>query len=274
MIAPWQTRTLCPSTSVQTEGGGIDQVTTAKASASVVQVVDFGNPNAEPNLVATRVSLKARRSGTSTDSESDSEAAVAPEPTSGRRTSGVVISGSGRRIALNDDDIADNPLIRLLMDCTTDDFDVEALVPFTAGQPLLCLSVYFCNCYFLVEALELELPLVQKFMLEVEASYRPLPYHSSLHAADVVLSAVRLLKFSRFPVMLTSLELLAVITACAGTSGDDCVTVVVSRRGCFVTRIFLSCVRNATVHDVDHPGVNNAFISSTNHDIALQHNDQ
>ena len=32
------------------------------------------------------------------------------------------------------------------------------------------------------------------------------------------------------------------------------------------------CVR--AVHDVDHLGVNNAFLVSTNHDIAIQHNDQ
>lgn len=261
MIAPWQTRTVQPA-SAPADDTGADEAGAGRGTGGAI--VDFGQPNTGPSKDVHRFMT---RPPDTTGSESDSESAVVParSPEHGRRTSGVVISGSGR-LSLNDDDLADNPLIRLLMDSTNEDFDVEALVPFTAGQPLLCLGVYFCNCYFLVEVLELELPLVQKFMLEVEASYRPLPYHSSLHAADVVLSAVRLLKCSRFPVVLTSLELLAVITACAGEKFKLVLSALSARN--------VSCFVDIVVHDVDHPGVNNSFMSSTNHETALQHNDQ
>ena len=40
-----------------------------------------------------------------------------------------------------------NPLAKLLATSADHDFDVELLEPLTNAHPLLCLFVYFCNCY-------------------------------------------------------------------------------------------------------------------------------
>ena len=135
------------------------------------------------------------------------------------------------------------PLMGLLAKFDDPAFQVESLIELTNAQPLLCLVVYFANTYMLVDSLQLCLPTLQRFLTQIEAAYRPLPYHSNLHAADVVVTAMRLLNHSERDVSLLPLELLAIVISCA-------------------------------VHDVDHLGVNNAFLIATQHEIAVRHNDQ
>lgn len=106
--------------------------------------------------------------------------------------------------------------MQLLSRTADPDFDIEELEKHTSAQPLLCLTVYFANYYQLVQSLELDLSVLQRFTTEVESAYRPLPYHSALHAADVVANAMRLMRHSEYPISLTPLELLAVVISCAG----------------------------------------------------------
>lgn len=115
-------------------------------------------------------------------------------------------------------DVPENlEFLGLLDQVDSPDFDVEALKPFTNAQPLLCLVIYYCNSYGLIETLELDAAVLQRYVIDVETLYRPLPYHSGLHGADVLANAMRLLKGSRHPVYLTPIELLATIIACSGT---------------------------------------------------------
>ena len=95
-------------------------------------------------------------------------------------------------------------------------FDVEALAQLTGGHPLLCIVVRHVQAYGLVAALQLKLAVVEKFIVRVEAAYRSVPYHSVLHAADMLANAIRLLQSSQTVVKLSPLELLAIIISCAG----------------------------------------------------------
>lgn len=68
------------------------------------------------------------------------------------------------------------------------------------------------------------------------------PYHNWMHALDVFHFCYLMLVPGKVGNLLTSLELLALMTATVG-------------------------------HDVGHPGYNNAFIVNTSHDIAIRYND-
>uniref|UniRef100_A0A8C4Q865 Phosphodiesterase n=1 Tax=Eptatretus burgeri TaxID=7764 RepID=A0A8C4Q865_EPTBU len=68
-------------------------------------------------------------------------------------------------------------------------------------------------------------------------------YHNSLHAADVAQSTHVLLSTPALEAVFTDLEILAAIFA-------------------------------AAIHDVDHPGVSNQFLISTNSELALMYNDE
>lgn len=136
-----------------------------------------------------------------------------------RRLSAIRVSGSGRFTVVPEPVISaavENPLIRLLARSDEPDFEVEALEPYTSAQPLLCMVMYYVNTYSIAESLSLDLPTLKRFLIQTEGAYRPLPYHSNLHAADVVTNAMRLLKRSEHPVTLQPLELLAILVSCAG----------------------------------------------------------
>ena len=110
-----------------------------------------------------------------------------------------------------------DPLVELLKDTIKPDFDVELLSPHTGAQPLLCLVMYFCNSFDLLGRLEISSDVMKSFVMEVEVTYRCLPYHSALHGADVLTTAMRLLKTSMRPITLSPMELLTLIIGCAGT---------------------------------------------------------
>jgi len=69
------------------------------------------------------------------------------------------------------------------------------------------------------------------------------PYHNSTHATDVLLGCNYLLRSSGFDKLLTPRELLAILVACI-------------------------------VHDLGHPGLNNAFLVNTIDKLAILHNDR
>ncbi|CAH8868771.1 unnamed protein product [Trichobilharzia szidati] len=82
-----------------------------------------------------------------------------------------------------------------------------------------------------------------RYMLKVESTYHAdVPYHNSMHAADVLQTSHYLLQAETLDDVFSDLEILAVLFASA-------------------------------IHDVDHPGVTNQFLVNTGHELALQYND-
>nr|XP_032826866.1 cAMP-specific 3',5'-cyclic phosphodiesterase 4B-like isoform X2 [Petromyzon marinus] len=82
------------------------------------------------------------------------------------------------------------------------------------------------------------------YMMTLEDHYHAgVAYHNSLHAADVAQSTHVLLASPALDAVFTDLEILAAIFASA-------------------------------IHDVDHPGVSNQFLISTNSELALMYNDE
>lgn len=135
----------------------------------------------------------------------------------GRRRSSVTVTNSGYFRPTPEGVPVDNPLVALLNQVSSPDFDVEDLEGHTNSQPVLCVVVFYCHAFFLMESLGLETTPLHCFLVEIEAAYRPVPYHSTLHAADVVVNAVRLLNQTSVSIKFSPLELLAMIIACAGS---------------------------------------------------------
>ncbi|XP_071518591.1 3',5'-cyclic-AMP phosphodiesterase 4C isoform X3 [Panulirus ornatus] len=82
------------------------------------------------------------------------------------------------------------------------------------------------------------------FMMTLEEHYlRDVPYHNSLHAADVTQSTHVLLNSPALESVFTNLEILAAIFA-------------------------------AAIHDVDHPGLTNQYLINSSSELALMYNDE
>ncbi|XP_042234464.1 cAMP-specific 3',5'-cyclic phosphodiesterase 4C-like isoform X2 [Homarus americanus] len=82
------------------------------------------------------------------------------------------------------------------------------------------------------------------FMMTLEEHYlKDVPYHNSLHAADVTQSTHVLLNSPALESVFTSLEILAAIFA-------------------------------AAIHDVDHPGLTNQYLINSSSELALMYNDE
>uniref|UniRef100_A0A061QRP8 Phosphodiesterase n=1 Tax=Tetraselmis sp. GSL018 TaxID=582737 RepID=A0A061QRP8_9CHLO len=90
--------------------------------------------------------------------------------------------------------------------------------------------------------LKLDLTKFQNFSLAVEATMKPNSYHNSLHVVDV-------------------LHLMYLQTISRGPIEAMCCDPIVK----------LAVILSALVHDLAHPGYNNAFLIATNHDIVKQY---
>ncbi|KAJ3142635.1 cAMP-specific 3',5'-cyclic phosphodiesterase 4D, partial [Irineochytrium annulatum] len=122
-------------------------------------------------------------------------------------------------------------------------FDVFKLGELTEGQPLFFLSLHLLEKFQLTTSLSIDEDKLRNFFKNVEKSYKPQPFHNSLHAADV-LHVVHLLLLSDSSVAknFTKLEIFSAFIA-------------------------------AAVHDVDHPAVNNNFLIQSSHPLAVFYND-
>ena len=84
-----------------------------------------------------------------------------------------------------------------------------------------------------------------KFSLRLQQAYRENPYHTSIHAADVVQNVYYYL--------------------IGGGAQERCKTTSLDLASLFIS---------AAAHDVDHPGNNNVFESKTRSKLATLYNDQ
>ena len=95
----------------------------------------------------------------------------------------------------------------------------------------------------LLKEFQIEEECLEKFLVCVRQNYKQNPYHNWIHAFDVTQATFCYLTQFKGLTLLTNLDVLALLVA-------------------------------SLCHDLGHPGVNNAFMVSTDSELALLYNDQ
>ncbi|XP_070556456.1 uncharacterized protein [Ptychodera flava] len=123
------------------------------------------------------------------------------------------------------------------------DLDIFYLNQLTNGRSLFYMSIYLFHEYNLIEYFQLDMmKLLKCFALIEEGYHSQNPYHNAIHAADVTQAMHCYLQENQLSGIITPLETLAALLA-------------------------------AITHDLDHPGVNQAFLIANSHHLAsLYHN--
>jgi hypothetical protein len=116
--------------------------------------------------------------------------------------------------------------------------DMFFITRLTADKPLQVCGKFFLTKYRLHEIFDVPEATYSNFFEALEQLYKPLPYHNSCHAADVLSSTVFLVNQSELREATTDLELFALIVA-------------------------------ALAHDVGHPGVNNRYLVNSRDEMAF-----
>eukprot|EP01138_Halocafeteria_seosinensis_P005324 gb/GECG01005443.1/.p1 GENE.gb/GECG01005443.1/~~gb/GECG01005443.1/.p1 ORF type:complete len:746 (+),score=71.57 gb/GECG01005443.1/:1-2238(+) len=122
------------------------------------------------------------------------------------------------------------------------EFNVFQLREAAPGRPLRLTAWQCISTENLCSQLELDKVQVQKFIAAVEDCYLDNPYHNSTHVADVTQTVYALTKRGDVHQWMTPLQQYIMLIS-------------------------------AAIHDVGHPGVNNAFLVSTSHPLAITYND-
>ncbi|KAL4460858.1 hypothetical protein ABPG74_016330 [Tetrahymena malaccensis] len=135
------------------------------------------------------------------------------------------------------------PIIKYFKDVHELSFDCFELEKMTKGQETSFLLLYLFQQNNILASVDIEPDILSNFFKQIEKGYKDNLYHNRLHAFDVLQTANFFLKSCNF------IELAAI-------NEFELCTIYIS----------------AACHDYDHPGVNNAFIINTFHDIALTYN--
>ncbi|KAL9643426.1 hypothetical protein ABK040_010041 [Willaertia magna] len=122
-------------------------------------------------------------------------------------------------------------------------FDVFSVHRITGGNPLFCTCFTLFQKYDFLNRFNIKEEILINFLRELEAGYHPNPYHNATHASDVLQATHYIISQGGLIEML---------------SDEDCLAALIS----------------ATVHDYDHPGLNNAFLMSTRSYLATLYNDR
>ena len=96
--------------------------------------------------------------------------------------------------------------------------------------------------YNFVTEFRVQMPILCSFLRTVEADYLPNPYHNSTHAADVLQTLNTMLQLGGKYYASSPLDIFSILVA-------------------------------AVIHDVKHPGLNNAFQVNSRSELAIQYND-
>lgn len=122
-------------------------------------------------------------------------------------------------------------------------FDAFKFAEETEQRPLYTIlwAVFTSHNYFKV--FDIDRAKFKSFCKELEAGYLPLPYHSSSHAADVLVGMHYLLFNLDLGTLLTPLE-------------------------------SMSAMISAAIHDYKHPGRTNALLIKIKHPLSILYNDQ
>lgn len=103
---------------------------------------------------------------------------------------------------------------------------------------------YIFDVFNLFEEFRVPIPVFNAFLQELSVRYLATnSYHNFFHAVDVMHTSYRLIMVSHIGLIATELEVFSMLVAALG-------------------------------HDVGHPGVNNAFLVKTRHELAMIHNDK
>ena len=103
---------------------------------------------------------------------------------------------------------------------------------------------YLLDVFGIYQEFSVPVNVYNNFLTELSVRYiKQNTYHNFHHACDVTQTLYRLIMVSRLNTVLTELEIFSMLVA-------------------------------AIAHDVGHPGVNNAFLVKTRHDLAMIHNDK
>tara|TARA_B110001452_G_scaffold263814_1_gene265818 strand:+ start:457 stop:2259 length:1803 start_codon:yes stop_codon:yes gene_type:complete len=109
---------------------------------------------------------------------------------------------------------------------------------------LVVASFHLLNEYDLISKFKLSKPRLLCFLRKIQDGYRMAnPYHNTLHALDVLLNTNYFLRQENIKRLMSPLD-------------------------------HLACLIGATIHDFQHPGINNNFLAATKHDYAITYNDQ
>jgi hypothetical protein len=122
-------------------------------------------------------------------------------------------------------------------------FDVFELNRESMGRPLYYVVYSIVQRMHLHEKFSITSEKLSRFLTKVESLYHANPYHNNIHAADVVQTMYWFMRNSTFAQNLSPLEQFASIIA-------------------------------AAIHDISHPGVNNAFEIKTQSRRAVVYSDQ
>lgn len=108
--------------------------------------------------------------------------------------------------------------------------------------PLQVAGFYSFHKFNLDEVFKIPEGVLRNFLMKLEATYKPNPYHNSVHAADVMNSHLFLVNNSKLFEYCTNIDVMAGIIAALG-------------------------------HDAGHPARNNRFLMITKDELAIQYND-
>ncbi|KAM8878597.1 3',5'-cyclic-AMP phosphodiesterase 4C-like isoform 2-T2 [Spinachia spinachia] len=123
-------------------------------------------------------------------------------------------------------------------------FNIFRVAEFSNNRPLSCIMYTIFQERELLKTFRIPVETFVTYVMTLEDHYHEnIPYHNSLHAADVAQSTHVLLSTPALDAVFTDLEILAALFA-------------------------------AAIHDVDHPGVSNQFLINTNSELALMYNDE
>mmetsp|Transcript_3188 Transcript_3188/g.4923 ORF Transcript_3188/g.4923 Transcript_3188/m.4923 type:complete len:959 (+) Transcript_3188:172-3048(+) len=130
-------------------------------------------------------------------------------------------------------------------------FDIFGLSNVTGKKPLYHTGYEVFRRYRLFESMQIDQTLFKQFLVQVEMTYLDNPYHNSMHGGDVCQASAHFLTAIRqafpcrnaFPLGFSALEVTALLLA-------------------------------GLVHDIGHPGTNNAFQIASASSLALYYNDR
>ena len=122
-------------------------------------------------------------------------------------------------------------------------FNIFHVSAHSQGWPLTFTFTAIVTQLNLVGKWGVDAVLLSNFIREVERGYFANPYHSSTHAADVLQHSYHMLTQTHLALQLSDLDIFLLLVA-------------------------------ACLHDYGHPGVSNAYLTSTFSSLALQYNDR